>query len=266
MLLISVKKITIRDTDEKLIDGTDDEESYDERGFAKRSKKRSGDTKAFKILEYYLKNKDKFASSQQKKLALWEILSRQIGISATECAHRFRNFKQVYTSYVQREINKPEMPILWPYYSICKKVFGYRAIKSKLKNGKMDSDDPEDWAAKEIKHLINYFNQNYHELFDNVEKKGKWTKLAHDLGRTENSCCEKFLELRKSYRKLKTMKSRNPDVKVSWKYFNMIDDIYRNNEFNENTEVLETMEVDDNSDYDSTVKSEVQEGKFLKAL
>lgn len=237
--------------------GTEDEESYDERGFTKRSKKRTGDSKAFKILEFYLKNKDKFASSQQKKLALWEVLARQIGVTATECAHRFRNFKQVYTGYVQREINKPEMPILWPYYNLCKKVFGYRAIKSKLKNGKMDSDDAEDWSAKEIKQLINFFSRNFHNFQENIEERSKWTEISQEIGRTESSCCDKFLELRKSYRKLKTMKARNPDVKVSWKYFNMLDNIYKNAE--QNSEVLETMEVDDDV-YNGGIKLEAQEG------
>nr|XP_026486246.1 uncharacterized protein LOC113393520 [Vanessa tameamea] len=255
---VGVKKITIKDNDDKFLEnGTDDEELYDERGFTKRSKKRNGDAKAFKILEFYLKNKDKFASSQQKKLALWEILARQIGITATECAHRFRNFKQVYTGYVQREINKPEMPILWPYYNLCKKVFGYRAIKSKLKNGKMDSDDAEDWSAKEIKQLINYFSRNFSNFQENIEARSKWTEIAQEISRTETSCCDKFLELRKSYRKLKTMKARNPDVKVSWKYFNMLDDIYKYGE--QNCEVLENMEVDECNDDDNEIKLEMQE-------
>ncbi|CAG9569927.1 unnamed protein product [Danaus chrysippus] len=260
---VGVKKITIKgDYENFAMDGTDDEESYDERGFTKRSKKRNGDTKAFKILEYYLKNKDKFSSSQQKKLALWEILAKQIGLSATECAHRFRNFKQVYIGYVQREINKPEMPILWPYYTLCKKVFGYRAIKSKLKNGKLESEDGEDWSAKEIKQLINYFSRNYHDLVDNIEDKSRWVQVAQEMGRTEGSCCDKFLELRKSYRKLKTMKSRNPDVKVSWKYFNMIDEIYQNGA--ENIEVLEEMDFEETTAFD--VKTEIQEDDDFQCI
>lgn len=224
---------------------TDDEESFDERGFTKRTKKRSGDSKAFKILDYYQKNKDKFSTSNRNKHALWEVLAKQIGLSATQCAHRFRNLKQVYTSYVQREINKPEMPILWPYYAVCKKVFGYRAIKSKLKNGKLDSDDSEDWSAKEIKQLINYFSRNFDDINNNVEDTSKWTELAGDISKSETSCKEKFLELRKSYRKLKTMRSRNPDVKISWKYFNMFEQIYKAKESGNQ----EGMEVDDEKTY-----------------
>ncbi|XP_045779737.1 uncharacterized protein LOC123877230 isoform X2 [Maniola jurtina] len=264
-LKLAAKRIIIKNNDEKLDDVCeicDDEESYDERGFTKRTKKRIGDEKAFKILEYYLKNKDKFASSLHKKLALWENLAKQIGISATECAHRFRNFKQVYTSYVQREINKPEKPILWPYYTLCKKVFGYRAIKTKLKNGKTDTDDEEDWSAKEIKQVINYFARNYCTFIDEVEDKNKWSNLAHELGRSASSCCEKFLELRKSYRKLKTMKARNPDVKVSWKYFNMMDDIYKTGAQDfQDVEVLEEMDVDENG-YEYDEDTVVQEDDF----
>lgn len=219
---------------------TDDDESYDERGFTKRTKRRSGDSKAFKILEYYQKNKDKFSTTNRNKHSLWDILAKQIGISATQCAHRFRNLKQVYTAYVQREISKPEMPILWPYYALCKKVFGYRAIKSKLKNGKMDSDDSEDWSAKEIKQLINYFSNNFDDINLNIEDTTKWSDLAGEIGKGENSCKEKLLELRKSYRKLKTMRSRNPDVKISWKYFNMFEDIY-----NAKENGVETLEMDD---------------------
>ncbi|XP_026734041.1 uncharacterized protein LOC113498285 [Trichoplusia ni] len=236
---IGVKRVNIKmeDTAE---DYSEDEESFDERGFTKRSKRRSGDSKAFKILEYYQKNKDKFSTTNRNKHSLWEVLAKQIGISATQCAHRFRNLKQVYTAYVQREINKPEMPILWPYYALCKKVFGYRAIKSKLKNGKLDSDDSEDWSAKEIKLLINYFSQHFDEINSNVDDNSKWSDLAGDIGKSENSCKEKFLELRKSYRKLKTMRTRNPDVKISWKYFNMFEQIYSAKEDGQ-----EAMQVDD---------------------
>lgn len=224
---------------------SDDDESFDERGFTKRTKRRAGDSKAFKILEYYQKNKDKFSTTNRNKHSLWEILAKQIGISATQCAHRFRNLKQVYTAYVQREINKPEMPILWPYYALCKKVFGYRAIKSKLKNGKLDSDDSEDWSAKEIKQLINYFSQNFDDINSNVDDSSKWADLAGELGKGETSCKEKFLELRKSYRKLKTMRARNPEVKISWKYFTMFEQIYNAREDG----AQEAMDVDGAATY-----------------
>lgn len=230
---------------------TDDEESYDERGFTKRTKRGSGDSKAFKILEYYQKNKEKFSTTTNRnKHSLWDILAKQIGISATQCAHRFRNLKQVYTGYVQREINKPEMPILWPYYALCKKVFGYRAIKSKLKNGKLDSDDSEDWSAKEIKQLINYFAQNFDDINSNIEDKTKWSDLSGEIGKGENSCKEKFIELRKSYRKLKTMRTRNPETKISWKYFNMFEDIYDSHE---------TMEVDENVEISAAADEKIEQ-------
>lgn len=255
----------IKDDDDNY-DCSDDEESYDERGFTKRAKRRAGESKGFKILEYYLRNKDKFSCSLRKKLSLWEVLARQLGITAPQCAHRFRNLKQVYTGYVQREINKPEMPILWPYYALCKKVFGYRAIKSKLKNGKMDSNDEEreEWSAREIKLLINYFSNNYDALRDSVEDVDQWSPVASDIGKTSRSCCEKFLELRKSYRKLKTMKSRNPEVKVSWKYFNMMDDIYSSEETDrrmevntrDEAEIVETMDVD-------AIKTELPDGELV---
>ncbi|XP_068624698.1 uncharacterized protein [Battus philenor] len=248
---VAIRKINIKEEVNETY--SEDEESFDERGFMKRSKRRAGDSKAFKILDYYQKNKDKFACSLRKKLSLWEILAKQLGITAYQCAHRFRNLKQVYMGYVQREINKPDMPILWPYYALCKKVFGYRAIKSKLKNGKMDSDDAEDWVAREIKQLINYFANNYDVLHNSIEDLSKWSDLTHVIGKTERACSEKFLELRKSYRKLKTMKARNPEVKVSWKYFNMMDDIFNTreseqaNNFDENVEmgdISERIDVD----------------------
>ncbi|CAG5037603.1 unnamed protein product [Parnassius apollo] len=238
---VGVKKLHIKD--EVNDDDSDDEESYDERGFTKRSKRRTDESKDYKILEYYQKNKDKFTGSLRKKLSVWETLAKQLHITATQCAHRFRNIKQVYMGYVQKEINKPEMPILWPYYALCKKVFGYRAIKSKLKNGKRDSDDDEEWTAREIKLLINYFSNNFNDLCDSIEDVRKWSALVSDIGKTATACSEKFLELRKSYRKLKTMKSRNPEVKVSWKYFNMIDNIYITREAEKQMEADEGMET-----------------------
>ncbi|KAI8425717.1 hypothetical protein MSG28_011514 [Choristoneura fumiferana] len=246
----------------ELFDCIFDDESYDERGFMKRSKRRTGDSKSFKILEFYQKNKEKFASPNRKKLALWEILARDIGMSAAQCAHRFRNLKQVYTKYVQREINKPEKPILWPYYAHCKKVFGYRAIKSKLRNGKRDTDDEEEWSAKEIKQLINYFAQNFDDINSNVEDKNKWSALAAEIGKVEDACCEKLLELRKSYRKLKTMKTRNADVKISWKYFNLFDEIYTSKEDVETVQEIE-MNGDAYEELDlANVKMEAQDDDF----
>ncbi|XP_038219188.1 uncharacterized protein LOC119837608 [Zerene cesonia] len=259
---IGVKKIHIKDIDDNERDiRSDDEVSYDERGFTLRSKRRSGEAKAYKILEYYLKNKDKFSSTNYKKLILWETLAKQIGMTAAECAHRFRNFKQVYRHYIQREINKPEMPIVWPYYALCKKVFGYRAIKAKLKSGKADSSDSEDWSAKEIKKLIIYFANHFSELDNDVENKSKWTNIANEIGRTENSCSEKFIELRKSYRKLKTMKTNNPETKVAWKYFNMMDEIYSNNQKAE----VEGMEIDEEQLY-ANIKSEVPDDDDFQCI
>ncbi|KAM3960031.1 uncharacterized protein ACR2FA_005955 [Aphomia sociella] len=242
---IGVKKVNI-DFDNDNMDNVTDEEEFDERGFTKRTKRGIGDSKAFKILEYYQKNKEKFSTTLRKKQALWEILANQIGISAEQCAHRFRNLKQVYTGYVQREIDRPEMPILWPYYALCKKVFGYRALKSKLKSNKFTAECAEEWTAKEIKQLINYFGQNFYGMPENVEEKTKWTDLANTIGKSEDSCVEKFLDLRKSYRKLKTMKENNSQVKVSWKYYAMFDDIYNSSENHE--EIVQEMEVVDQVD------------------
>ncbi|KPJ05812.1 hypothetical protein RR46_01241 [Papilio xuthus] len=254
---IGVKKVHI--DDDNIDEYSEDDELYDERGFMKRSKRRIGESKANRILEYYLKNKEKFSCSLQKKLSLWEVLAKQLGITAVQCAHRFRNLKQIYTRYIQREINKPDMPILWPYYAMCKKVFGYRAIKSKLKNGKIGSDDSEEWAAREIKQLINYFAKNYDSFHQNLEDHCRWSDLARVIGKTESACSEKFLELRKSYRKLTTMKTRNPEIKVSWKYFNMLDDIYtsKGQTSNEDSEMV-MCDVGEGLDIES-IKKELPE-------
>lgn len=117
------------------------------------------------------------------------------------------------------------MPIVWPYYALCKKVFGYRAIKNKLKRAKASSEE-KDWVPSEIKALLTYFGQNFHSISNNTDDITKWYSLSRQLSKTQTSCREKFLDLRKSYRKLKTMKSRNPDCRVSWQYFNIIDEIY----------------------------------------
>lgn len=221
--------------------GIDNDEFFDETSPAKRPKRSSGDSKAFRILEYYQKNKDKFSTTNRNKHNLWAPLSREIGISETQCAHRFRNLKQVYTAYVQREISKPEMPIVWPYYALCKKVFGYRALKNKLRNSKNDSDY-EEWSASDIKKLIQFFAENFDSISNNIEDISKWAPLASDIEKNEVCCKEKFLELRKSYRKLKTQITRNPNVKISWKYFNMFEQIYNENE---NGLQQTTMELDE---------------------
>lgn len=254
-VIFSVKKVNINFDNENVENASDDEE-YDERGFMKRTKRGIGDSKAFKILEFYQKNKEKFSTTQRKKQALWEVLAKQIGISAEQCAHRFRNLKQVYMAYVQREIDKPEMPILWPYYALCKKVFGYRAIKSKLKNTKASIE--EEWSAKEIKQIINYFSQNFARISEDEEDSTRWSALAKDIGKTERSCMEKFLELRKSYRKLKTMKENNAEVKVSWKYFNLFDEVY--NSKGVAPYVGQDMDVDENVQGGDRIDS--QDGKL----
>ncbi|XP_059058200.1 uncharacterized protein LOC131851692 [Achroia grisella] len=249
---IGVKKIHI-DFDADNQENVTDEEEYDERGFTKRSKRGIGDSKAFKILEYYQKNKDKFSTTQRKKQVLWEILAKQIGISAEQCAHRFRNLKQVYTGYIQREIDRPDMPILWPYYALSKKVFGYRAIKSKLKNNKFNAESAAEWTAKEIKLLINYFGKNFENLSENLEDKSKWSDLSSATGKSENSCIQKFIELRKCYRKLKTMRENNPQMKVSWKYYTLFDQIYSFKQDNKDTiqeiEILDPNDSQDEEDY-----------------
>ncbi|XP_063835028.1 uncharacterized protein LOC135084223 [Ostrinia nubilalis] len=219
---LAVARVNIK-TDE-LPDISDDEE-FDERGFTKRVRRGVGDSKAFQILEYYQKNKEKFSTSQRKKQALWDQLAGQLGMSGEKCAHRFRNLKQVYISYVQREINKPEMPILWPYYALCKKVFGYRAIKNKLKNNKIGSAETEEWATKEIKQIINYYSSNFSDLSESCDST-KWAPLARIMNKSETAVNIKFMELQKSYKRLKAMKETHPECKVSWKYYNMFEDVF----------------------------------------
>lgn len=262
--MFSVKKVNIK-LENDPNDMMSDDEEFDERGFTKRTKRGVGDSKAFKILEYYQKNKDKFSTTQRKKQALWETLAKQIGISGEQCAHRFRNLKQVYTAYVQREINKPEMPILWPYYALCKKVFGYRAIKSKLKNNKVDSEDAEEWAAKEIKQIINYFGNNFEEISNGADgDSSKWAPLAQSMSKSASAVNEKFLELQRSYRKLKTMKQNNPESKVSWKYYNLFDEVFARAGTDMVVEELEMEELtyDEEMVTEEYEKNESQDGMY----
>lgn len=226
------------------------DEDYDEQGIGKRPRG-SPDPKQFKILEYYQKNKTKFSKSQQKKATIWEGLAKQLGLTSEQCAHRFRNLKQVYTTYVQREIKKPEKPILWPYYALCKKVFGYRAIQNKLKNAKYDSDEDREWSTKEIKQLIDHFAKNVDAINNDIDNAKLWDSVAHDIGNSASSCRDKFLELRKSYRQLKGMKSRNKSYKVVWKYYKKFEEIYAGGE-NERSRV-EAMDVDADDDANSEV-------------
>lgn len=251
-----------------LQNGTDDENEIDDE-YDDKNTKHVGDSKAFKILEYYQKNKDKFTSPHRNKHSLWEILAKQIGISATQCAHRLRNLKQVYTAYVQREINKPEMPIFWPYYTLCKKVFGYRAIKARLKNSKQDSDVLEEWSAKEIKTLLNYLAENFSNI-DSSDDINIWTNLAKEINKSKPACRDKFLELRKSYRKLKTKLTRHPSVKISWKYYALLDNIYSQNAsgaYNgENNKSPEHMEVEQLEEWIDENKSQQDGEDFLFAI
>lgn len=187
--------------------------------------RRKGEAKAFKILEFYQKNKDKFSTSNRKKTALWEVIAKQVHMTPTQCAHRFRNLKQVYMAYLHRECKTPEKPIIWPYYNLCKKVFGYKALKSKILKKESNEYEFKEWSPKEIKTLISFYAKNYDSVNKNANNDACWTQLSDEIGKSETLCREKFLELRKSYRKLKTMLTRNPKTKVSWKYFNMFDQI-----------------------------------------
>ncbi|KAJ2951214.1 hypothetical protein O0L34_g5607 [Tuta absoluta] len=218
-------------TDEPIPDDLSDlePEEFDDKTSTKRSRG-IGDPKQVKILEYYLKYKDKFTSSR-KKNALWENLASTIGLSAVQCAHRFRNLKQVYMAYIQREIDKPDKPILWPYFALCKKVFGYRLLKNKLKQGKMDLNDQDEWTPRDIKMLINYFGQHYQEISQDLQDVTKWKTAAKIImNKSEIACRDKFLELNNSYRKIIMMMNRNPESKINWKYFKFFDEIYSKSE------------------------------------
>lgn len=227
MLKFLVKKINMKDLDDNISEDIDSEEmKYDERGFTIRVKRDLEKAKGMKILEYYIKNKDKFNSPNYKKTVLWNTLSKEIGISATECAHRFRNIKQIYLSHVQREITKPEMPIVWQYFAICKKAFGYRAIKAKLKTNTPDLTDTEEWSHEDITKLINFAASNINIPMD----KWNWADIADENGHTANGCLDKYCELRRCYRKLKTLITNNPEKRVSWKYFSIMDKIHTKTE------------------------------------
>lgn len=233
----------------------DDFDSASDDGNLLMERRKGGTEKAFKILEFYQKNKSLFNISNRNKTKVWEPVANDIKMSASECAHRFRNLKQVYMSYLQRECKSPEKPIIWPYYPLCKKVFGYRALKSKImKNGDVDYAIKE-WSAKEIKALINYYSENYAFVNKNYSDCECWAPLAREIKKTEMACLHKFMEMRKSYRKLKTMLTRNPKVKISWKYYTKFDEICSRPEDgnNEEYEVLK-MEDEGNGVHDGELK------------
>ncbi|XP_013193402.1 uncharacterized protein LOC106137166 [Amyelois transitella] len=222
---VAVKKLTV-DLDENIQERHElwsDEDEYDERGFTKHMKRTFTQSKMFKILEYYLKNKDKFATTQKKRDFLWGQLGKQLGLAGSDCAQKFRHLKNMYTSYIRKEIEKPDIPIVWPFYTLCKKVFGYRALKSKLKNNKTAEDD---WAAKEIKIIIRHFGENFQIILDNLNDSSVWRNVANEIGKSDISCMIKFNELKKAYQKMKKMKVMDPKVIIHWKYYSLIDEIF----------------------------------------
>lgn len=120
-------------------------------------------------------------------------------------------------------------------------------IKNKLKQRELNkkgdiNTDPDDWPVRLIKLLISFFSKNFHEITNNIDDLSKWAPLASDIGKSEAICKEKFIELRKSYRKLKTMRTRNPDVKISWIYFDLFDKIYTARESEYDSMEVETLE------------------------
>ncbi|KAI5639478.1 hypothetical protein NE865_07978 [Phthorimaea operculella] len=253
--IVQAKPTERASTDEPIPDDLSDLEPEPEEFDNKTSTKRSRgieDPKQMKILEYYLKYKDKFTSTR-KKNALWENLASTIGLTAEQCAHRFRNLKQVYMAYIQREIDKPDKPILWPYFALCKKVFGYRLLKNKLKQGKMDLNEQEEWTPRDIKMLINYFGQHYADISQDLQDVSKWKTAAKIImNKSEMACRDKFLELNNSYRKILVMMNRNPESKINWKYFKFFHEIYSR---------AEGMEVDPPADgaTNTAIKTELQD-------
>lgn len=228
------------------------------------ARRQEGEAKAFRILEFYLKHKDTFNSSNRLKSAIWEQVAKEVKMTPAQCAHRFRNLKQVYMSYLTRECKRPDKPIVWPYYALCKKVFGYRALKSKILK-KTDSDfNIKEWTTKDIKMLIEYFAQNFAKVNSEFSNLECWSELAQKIGKDEEVCKDKFLELRKSYRKLKTMLTRNPNTNISWKYFPYFEQIYENR-----ADATDLSYIDGNyevMDIDDEIKKEIQDGKALNSL
>lgn len=155
------------------------------------------DPRSTKILEFYLRNKDKF-KLYKNKLDLWEPLAKEIDVNITQCALRFRHLKQTFLDTVQKEVTNPKSLITWPYYTLCKKVFGYRAVKNKIKSGAISAGS--DWLAREIKQLITFFSKNFDSINDNLNDISKWEPLAIELKKTPSNCKDKFVELRKCYR------------------------------------------------------------------
>lgn len=221
-----------------------------------------GNVKAFKILEFYQKHKDLFKSTNRSKPSCWQPVAKQLNLTANQCAHRFRNLKQVYMSYLNRECKQPDKLITWPYYSLCKKVFGYRSLKAKIQK-KTDADyNYKEWTNDSIKKLIHYLGQNFDEITKNLNSLDSWTKLADLLNKDEEMCKNKFLELRKSYRKLKTMLTRNPHTKISWKYFSDFDAIYTEGQVG-NSNLLENYEM---MDLDEDIKKEIQDDDDIQCI
>ncbi|GBP18650.1 hypothetical protein EVAR_14420_1 [Eumeta japonica] len=223
----------------------DDPSYYDDKDYGAKRRRRNGEPKAFAILDFYLQNKEKFTLPQVKKLSLWAIVGEQIDMSAEQCAHRFRNLKQVYMAYLQRECRAPDKPILWPYYNICKKIFGYKSLLQKIRTKFEDQFLSQiEWPHEDLERLLHYCDINYNEINKNINDKQNWAEIATVLGKSQENCLNKFLELKKTYVKLKTRNNDDPSI-ISWNYFKAFEDIYRTH----------NIEIEEEIGYDEPVES-----------
>lgn len=152
---------------------------------------------------------------------------------------------------------------MWPYYALCKKVFGYRILKSKIIKKKASDFNFKEWATKEIKALISYVSQNFESIEKDTNNLALWAELSAQIGKDEETCKEKYLELRKSYKKLNVLLTRNPNSKITWKYYAAFDSMFSNEVDNCDFKMesieggYEYMALDDD------IKLEIQESKFF---
>lgn len=94
-----------------------------------------------------------------------------------------------------------------------------------------EDEDLERWSSSKVQYLLSLYLERKNKFRNpKIKKKNLWREMAEKLHLSEEACNKKFRNLKGTFIKLLKKKKKSGREAVTWKFFNIFEEIFENDQ------------------------------------